>query len=137
MMPSDRTKNIKKMMLSSAGVGELAGNEILMRPEKQTGLVTLMPNSASVVNKPQVESSIVIVNEPAAVTMLLTVNATAVGGGEKSPMSNTNPLRVSIKFVTVRRRIWALMVTPVKSTGCWTPAESAAVSVRFQYVCWL
>ena len=104
-MPSERTKNIKKMMLSSAGVGELAGNEILMRPEKHTGFVTLMPSSASVVNSPQVESSIVTVNEPAAVTMLLTVNATAVGVGEKSPMSNTRPLRVSIRFVTVRRRI--------------------------------
>ena len=131
-MPSDRTKNIKKMMLSSAGVGEFAGNEILMRPEKQTGLVTSMPNSASVVNSPQVESLIVTVNEPAAVTMLLTVRDTAVGVGEKSPMSKTSPLRVSIRFVTVRRRICALMVTPVKSTGCWTPAESAAVSVRFQ-----
>ena len=131
-MPSDRTKNIKKMMLSSAGVGEFAGNEILMRPEKHTGLLTSMPNSASVVSNPQVASLIVTVNEPAAVTMLLTVNATAVGGGEKSPMSNTSPLRVSIKFVTVRRRICALMVTPVRSTGCWTPAESAAVSVRFQ-----
>ncbi len=137
MMPSDRTKNIRKMMLSSAGVGELAGNEILMRPEKQTGLVTSMPSSASVVNKPHVESSIVMVNEPAAVTMLLTVKATAVGVGVKLPISKTKPLRVSIRFVTVRRRIWALMVTPVKSTGCWTPAESAAVSVRFQYVCWL
>lgn len=131
-MPSDRTKNIKKMMLSSAGVGEFAGNEILMRPEKHTGLLTSMPNSASVVSNPQVASLIVTVNEPAAVTMLLTVNATAVGVGEKSPMSNTKPLRVSIKFVTVRRRICALMVTPVRSTGCWTPAESAAVSVRFQ-----
>ena len=119
-------------MLSSAGVGELAGNEILMRPEKQTGLVTSMPNSASVVSNPQVESSIVTVNEPAAVTMLLTVKATAVGVGLKFPMSKTRPLRVSIRFVTVRRRICALMVTPVKSTGCWTPAESAAVSVKFQ-----
>ena len=132
MMPSDLTKNIKKMMLSSAGVGELAGNEILMRPEKQTGLVASMPNSASVVSSPQVESSIVTVNEPAAVTMLLTVKETAVGGGVKFPMSKTRPLRVSIRFVTVRRRICALMVTPVKSTGCWTPAESAAVSVKFQ-----
>ena len=105
MMPSERTKNIKKMMLSSAGVGELAGNEILMRPEKHTGLLTSMPNSASVVSSPQVESSIVTVNEPAAVTMLLTVKATAVGVGEKSPMSKTSPLRVSIRFVTVRRRI--------------------------------
>ena len=132
MMPSDRTKNIKKIMLSSAGVGALAGNEILMRPEKQTGLVASMPNSASVVSKPQVESLIVTVNEPAAVTILLTVSCTAVGAGEKSPMSKTRPLRVSIRFVTVRRKICALMVTPVKSTGCWTPAESAAVSVKFQ-----
>ena len=36
-MPSDRTRNIKKIMLSSAGVGELAGKEILIRPLKQTG----------------------------------------------------------------------------------------------------
>lgn len=69
------------MMLSSAGVTDTAGNEILMRPEKHTGSFTPMPSSASVVSKPQAESSIVTVNEPDAVTMLLTVNATAVGGG--------------------------------------------------------
>lgn len=120
------------MMLSSAGVGELAGNEILMRPEKQTGLLTLISSSASVVSRPQVLSSIVTVNEPAEVTMLLTVNGIAVGVGVKFPMVKTNPLRVSIKSVTVRRRICALMVTPVKLTGCCTPAESAAVIVKFQ-----
>ena len=91
-----------------------------------------MSNSASVVSRPQVESSMVTVNDPAAVTMLLTVRGIAVGVGVKLPIVNTNPLRVSVKSVTVLRIIWAFIVTPVKSTGCCVPVESAAVSVKFQ-----
>ena len=122
-------------MLSSAGVGELAGNEILMRPEKQTGLVTSMPNSASVVNKPQVESSIVIVNEPAAVTMLLTVNETAVGGGVKLPKSYAVAVLRDGAWVAVDRQVNspASPVGGAVNTAMFLPVATKKVRVVFTH----
>ena len=67
------------MMLSSAGVEPTAGNAIFNRPLNPTQSSAAMFSSGSVEITLHVDSSITIVNVPAASTRLLIVNETPVG----------------------------------------------------------
>ena len=80
-MPSERTKNNKKIMLSSAGVEPATGKLILMRPEKPAPLTELIAIWSSLVSKPQASESINNVNEPVASTRFVIVSGIAVGVG--------------------------------------------------------
>lgn len=115
------------MIASSAGTEPAAGNPILMRPLNPTQLLALMSNSGSVLKTDQVDSSMTKVNVPLTSTLLEIVKDTAVGGGEKSAMSNVKPLRVSVILLTARRMMDASMVAPTKLTGALL-----AVIDRFQ-----
>ena len=67
------------MMLSSAGVELTAGKEIFSRPLKPTQFVALMSNCVSVEATLQVDSSISIVNVPAALIRLAIVKEIGLG----------------------------------------------------------
>jgi len=80
-MPSERTMNNKKMMLSSGGVPLTCGKLILMRPEKPAPLAELIAIAASVSTKSHELSSITSVNEPVASSRFVMVNGMGVGVG--------------------------------------------------------
>lgn len=65
-------------MLSSAGVEPTAGNAIFKRPLNPTQFSAAMFNSGSDEIMPHADSSITIVNVPAASTRLLIANETPV-----------------------------------------------------------
>lgn len=67
--------------MSWAGVGPVAGNEILILPLNATGLTAEMSSCGSDEITPQADSSITSVNEPARSTRLAMVSVTGDGVG--------------------------------------------------------
>ena len=103
----------------------------MIRPEKPTGFCALISSCGSELIKAQADASITRVQVPDNGTMFVTVSGMVAGGGLKSAMSKVKPLRVSIKLVSSRLTMAALIVEPVRFTGKPVPVF---VKLRFQKV---
>ena len=115
--PSERTRNNKNKIESSAGVVPLAGKATFTTPEKPTGSLALMFNSASLLINDHADASMTKVQVPEGPSMFVIVNEIGVGAGVMFVMSNVRPFRVSTTFVSVRLTIDAVIVAAVMFRG--------------------
>jgi hypothetical protein len=115
--PSERTRNNKNKIESSAGVVPLTGKESFTEPENPTGSIALMSSSGSLLIKDHAEESITNVQTPVDPPKFVTVSGIDVGAGVMLDMSNVRPLRVSTTFVNLRLTIVAVIVAAEMSRG--------------------
>ena len=117
------------MIESSAGVVPLTGKDTLTAPEKPTGFMASMFSSGSLLISDHADESMTKVQTPLGPSLFAIVNGIDAGAGVMFEMSNVNPLRVSLTFVSSLRTIEAVMVAFVMFKGKFVVEF---LNVRFQ-----